>query len=143
MPYDFLEEVATADIAFIARGKTIEELFLSAADALINVMVEDLDSIQPLTRRSFALKDEQLEMLLFNFLQEFIYYKDAQYLILRADRVRVVQKDDNYFLDAVAAGESLDPQRHHTRVDVKAVTLHEFRVKQTDDGWQASVVLDI
>jgi SHS2 domain-containing protein len=28
-------------------------------------------------------------------------------------------------------------------VDVKAVTLHRFRVEQTPSGWEATVILDI
>jgi SHS2 domain-containing protein len=33
--------------------------------------------------------------------------------------------------------------RHQQRADVKAVTLHDFRVEKSDDGWKASVLLDI
>ena len=46
-------------------------------------------------------------------------------------------------LHATAIGEQLDPQRHQMRVDVKAVTLHRFRVEQTEQGWEAFVILDI
>lgn len=143
MPYEFLQETATADIAFTARGKSIEELFIAAADAVINVMVEDLGSIQPRVRRTIALENDELEMLLFNFLQEFIYYKDAENLILRAEEVHIAQKNNQHSVEAAAVGETLNPQRHQTRVDVKAVTLHQFRVERTDDGWESSVILDI
>jgi SHS2 domain-containing protein len=37
----------------------------------------------------------------------------------------------------------LDPARHHERADVKAVTLHDFRVEKTEGEWKASVLLDI
>ncbi|MBD0304867.1 MAG: archease, partial [Tolypothrix sp. T3-bin4] len=33
MPYEFLDDVATADIAFRAWGKDLEELFIAAGDA--------------------------------------------------------------------------------------------------------------
>jgi SHS2 domain-containing protein len=48
-----------------------------------------------------------------------------------------------HHLDAVARGERIDPGRHHTRADVKAVTLHHFSLQQTSQGWQARVILDI
>jgi SHS2 domain-containing protein len=83
MPYEFLDNVAVADIAFKAWGKDLLELFLAAADAVMNVMVEDLAAIQPREQRTFIVGDEALDMLLFNFLQEFIYYKDAENLLLR------------------------------------------------------------
>ena len=34
MPYEFLEDVATADIAFRAWGETLEETFVAAATAV-------------------------------------------------------------------------------------------------------------
>lgn len=48
-----------------------------------------------------------------------------------------------YRLEAEAAGERIDTGKHATGVDVKAVTLHRFRVEETPGGWRASVVLDI
>ena len=37
-----------------------------------------------------------------------------------------------YTLQATAVGERIDPDRHHMRVDVKAVTLHHFALTQTE-----------
>ena len=51
MSYEYLEDMATADVAFRASGATLEELFQSAAKATTNVMVENLDSIRPETVR--------------------------------------------------------------------------------------------
>ena len=45
MPYEFLDDVATADVAFRAWGETLEETFVAAATAVIHVMVENLDAI--------------------------------------------------------------------------------------------------
>jgi SHS2 domain-containing protein len=143
MSYEFLEDVATADIAFSARGKTLEDAFRSAADATMNVMVEELDAIQPKETRKLRLENEQLDMLLFDFLQELIYYKDSEKLMLRTPQVRLQEKAKPYILEASAVGEILDPARHHPRVDVKAVTLHRFRLAKTDLGWEAFVILDI
>jgi len=143
MPYEFLEDVATADIAFTAQGKNLEELFIAAADAVMNVMVEALASIQPRERRTCTLEHDALDMLLFNFLQELAYYKDAENLLLRVQQVQIREQDAHYALHATAMGEQLDPQRHQMRVDVKAVTLHRFRVEQTEQGWEAFVILDI
>ena len=143
MPYRFLEEMATADIAFLAEGNTLAETFMAAADATLNVMVETLDAIFPLETKEFTLDNERLDLLLFDFLQELIYYKDAQKLMLRIGRVQIKEKEGKFFLWATARGEKLDPERHHPRVDVKAVTLHRFRLEKTDRGWEAFVILDI
>ncbi|MCA1994084.1 MAG: archease [Coleofasciculus sp. S288] len=143
MPYEFLEDVATADIAFRAWGKDLEELFKAAGDATINVMIEELESIELKETRTFSLENDALDLLLFNFLQEFVYYKDSEQLLLRSQKVQIEEKDELHKLSAVTAGETLDPNRHEQRVDVKAVTLHRFQLEKTADGWTAMVILDI
>ena len=47
MPYRYLEELGTADIAFEATGRDLPELFSAAADATANVMIDNLEAIQP------------------------------------------------------------------------------------------------
>jgi SHS2 domain-containing protein len=143
MPYEFLEDIAIADIAFQAWGKTLEELFITAGDATINAMIDNLEAIELKETRTFRLENDELDMLLFNFLQEFVYYKDSELLMLRAQQVQIEEKNSEYHLTAVTQGERLDRDRHEERVDVKAVTLHRFQLEKTDDGWTAMVILDI
>jgi SHS2 domain-containing protein len=143
MPYEFLEDVATADIAFIVRGETVEETFRDCAEATLKVMVEKIDAIQPEERRILRLENPQLDLLLFDFLQELIYYKDAEKLMLRVGQLQIRGEGMKFSLQATAQGETLDPERHFPRVDVKAVTLHRFRLEKTGRGWEAFVILDI
>lgn len=143
MPYQFLEDIATADVAFKAWGKTREEMFAAAAEATMNVMVEDLSTISPQEKRTLSVEAENLEMLLFQFLQELIYYKDAERLLLCVSQVTFKKHDTHWHLIAEARGEVLDPLKHPLNVDVKAVTMHLFRVHRIPQGWEATVVLDI
>ncbi len=143
MPYRFLEDIATADVAFEARGKDTAELFLAAADALMNVMVSDLATIGKSVELEFRVDHAELDLLLFNFLQELVFFKDARRLLLRVASVEIDSGAGGFSLVARAAGEELDPEKHDLIVDVKAVTLYRFAVRQTADGWLATVVLDI
>ena len=143
MPFRYLEDIATADVAFEAWGATVEDAFVAAADATMNVMVQDLASIVARERRPIRVTSDALDMLLFELLQELIYWKDAGQLLLRIPKVVVQRHQDHLLLSAEAYGEQLDPQRHDLIVDVKAVTLHRFRVEQTPEGWLAFVILDI
>jgi SHS2 domain-containing protein len=143
MPYEFVDELTMADLAFRAWGDDLEETFVAAADAVMNAMVENLEAIQPRDTRFLNVEDEALEMLLFNFLQELVYYKDAEQLLLRIQELRIVDDHQPYSLQATVVGEPIDPNRHHMRVDVKAVTLHHFSLTQTEHGWEATVILDI
>ena len=143
MPYHYLEDIGTADIAFEATGRDLAELFSDAADATMNVMIDNLDAIEPRKTRHIELSSDGIEMLLFDFLQELIYFKDAARLLLRVRDVRIEERDEKYFLKAEAAGEPLDAARHYQRADVKAVTLHDFSVEKENGGWKARVLLDI
>jgi SHS2 domain-containing protein len=143
MPYKFLEDIGTADIAFEATGRDLPELFTAAADATMNVMIDNLDAIESRETREIELSSDKIDMLLFDFLQELIYFKDANRLLLRARDTQIEQKDEAYFLKAKIAGERLDDARHRQRADVKAVTLHGFSVEKRDAGWKARVLLDI
>ncbi len=143
MQYRFLEDVATADIAFEASGSTLEEVFTASAEATLNVMIEGLDTIEPREERAISLTDTSLEMLLFNFLQEVIFYKDAEQLLLRIAQCQVQASNGEFRVTASGCGERLDPGRHEQRVDVKAVTLHQFCLEKIDEEWRAHVILDI
>lgn len=143
MPYRFLEEIGTADIAFEATGRDLPELFKDAADATMNVMIDNLDAIESRETRHIELSNDQIDMLLFDFLQELIFFKDAERLLLRIGKVRIDESDRKYFLEAKAAGEPLDATRHQQRADVKAVTLYDFSVEKKTGGWKARVLLDI
>lgn len=143
MPYNFLDDIAIADIAFEAWGDTLEEMFVSAAEAAMNVMVANLDGIERIENRNISLESEKLDMLLFDFLQELIFLKDAEMLLLRVENVKIGRGDDRCFLSAEAYGQKIDPEKHDLIVDVKAVTLHKFKVEHTPRGWETLVVLDI
>ena len=142
-PYRYLEEIATADVAFEARGVTLEETFLAAADATLNTMVEEIGTVAPRERRVFSLTADSLDLLLFELLQELVYHKDADRLLLRVREVRIEETGSGVRLHADAYGETIDPGKHPLLADVKAVTLHRLVVERTPDGWRAVVVLDV
>ena len=108
MPYHYLEEIGTADIAFEATGRDLPELFRDAADATTNVMIDNIEAIHARETRQIELSNDKLDMLLFDFLQELIFLKDAERLLLRIREVQIAERDELYFLKATAEGEPLD-----------------------------------
>ncbi len=143
MGYHYLDDFATADIAFEATGESVEQVFVAAAEATMNVMIEEMPSIEARVEKRIELTHPNLDMLLFDLLQELVYYKDAEQLLLRVKEITITEGNGAYLLRACAAGEKLDPQRHEQRVDVKAVTLHQFTLQKTGGLWRALVILDI
>lgn len=142
MPYRFLDDVATADIAFEATGRDLNEVFRSAADATLAVMLDDTSGLRPRVTRDMVLEADDPQELLFRFLQEVIFYKDAECLLLQVRELNV-RGNGKWELRAVMEGEEVDIERHRLNVDIKAVTYHLFTFAKTGDGYTTTVVLDI
>lgn len=141
--YRYLDDIAVADVAFEAVAPDLSDLFTQAARATTEVMLDNPADLAMREHRSIALREEAVDMLLFDFLQELIYYKDADRLLLLPEQVDVTQDEDGYRLTAELGGEPIDPPRHQLNADVKAVALYRFRVEPMDTGWRATVVLDV
>ncbi|MDD2309714.1 MAG: archease [Desulfuromonadaceae bacterium] len=143
MAFRFLEDIATADVAFEAFGGTREELFISAAAALLRTMAAAPERVERRQELTIRLENQELDLLLWSFLQELIFYKDARRLLLHADTVRIEEREGGFSLESTLSGEQLSTDRHRLLVDVKAVTLHRLQVVYKDTIWKAVVVLDV
>ncbi len=140
----------TADILFQAEAGTLPELFEQCAFALEEAQV-DLDKVEAKEKVTFSKESKSIEMLLFEFLEELVFYKDAENLLFRTFDIRIDEKADEknngqekqYVMRCTASGERLDVEKHQPKVDVKAVTLHLFEVKKVRGGWKAQVLVDI
>ncbi|HBA90066.1 MAG TPA: protein archease [Geobacter sp.] len=143
MPFEYRGDIAHADVAFNAWAGTLEELFREAARATMQVMVENLAAVRPTQTVDLKLEQENLEMLLFDFLNELIFYKDARRLILLPDHLAISESDGGYMVEGTLRGEEIDVARHEMNTDVKAVTMLRYSLEQVPQGWRATVVLDV
>jgi SHS2 domain-containing protein len=64
----------------------------------MNVMIENLDTIEPRETRRIEMKTDEIDMLLFDCLQDLIYFKDAERLLLRVREIRREEKEGTYSL---------------------------------------------
>jgi SHS2 domain-containing protein len=141
MPFRFLPEIAIADVAFAASGASLEELFTECAMALEETQVNTA-GVRPSVKKQIVLEHDRIDGLLFDFLSELVYLKDAEVLVFSSFDIKIT-KNKKYKLLATALGEKIDPARHELRNDVKAVTYYRYKVERTPAGWTATVVLDI
>lgn len=137
-----MEGWTLADVAFEATGKDTVELFTDAGIAVLATMVLEVASVETSVVREVNIEAESMEMLLFKFLEEIIFYKDAENLLFSSMKIRV-STDKKYSLSGQLEGEKIDPKKHELLVDVKAVTFHKFEVKFDQKQWLATVVLDV
>ncbi|MBU1201957.1 MAG: archease [Nanoarchaeota archaeon] len=137
MKFEYLEDVATADIAFRARGKNLNELFENCALATTDTMV-DTKTVKPKVTKTITLEHNDLEQLLFLFLSEITYFKDAELLFFSKFKVNI----DGNKLKAKMYGEKFN-NKVIFRNDVKAITMHMLKVEKKKENYYATVVLDI
>lgn len=138
--YKYIEH--TADVLFEAYGSTLEELFVQCALALEETQV-NVEKIECKQETIISGKSKDVESLLFDFLDDLVYYKDAELLVFSKFKIKIEEKGDVCLLNCICSGEKLDFKKHDPRVDVKAVTMHMFKVEKINDGWKAKVLLDI
>ncbi|MEI6058713.1 MAG: archease [archaeon] len=137
MNYRFLEH--TADVKFHAEGKTPEEAFVSAAGALDETIRGDI-SIAEGEEKSFEVSGKDLEGLLYNFLEEFLFLLDSEnFLVSRVKEINIDR--ENFKLKATVIGDSAE--NYSFTNDVKAITYNEMYVRNEDDSWKIQVVLDV
>ncbi|MBD3314464.1 MAG: archease [Chitinivibrionales bacterium] len=143
MPFEYLSDIAGGDVAFRAWGSTFEEMIIAAGDATMGVMVGDPDTVVQREEREIEVEDGGEDLLLVQVLQELLFYKDAQSLLLRLSEGKVSRSQGVSRFTGKATGERIDSERHHLSTDVKAVTMHHLAVKRTERGWEGTVVLDV
>ena len=131
----------TADLGVEAEGKSLEEAFKEGAKGLYNIMV-DIDKVDKREAVEFEVEGESLEELLYNFLNELLFYTDVDNLVFSDFDIKI-EKDDNYRLRCTAYGEKIDKKKHNIKEEVKAVTYHKMEIKQEDDGWKIRYIVDL
>ena len=136
--FKFLEDVAIADIAFESYGKTLKELFENSAYAFFD-MTCNPKTIKPKIKKTIKLKDDNEKDLLYNFLSELVFLKDAEQLIFNNVKVNIKNNE----LKAELYGDKIDYEKQELRNDIKAITLHMFNLEKTKSGYKATVVVDI
>lgn len=141
--YRYIPELTSADVAFEAEGKTLEELLSDAGVALLGVMVRDPGKIEPKIKYEIEKEEENEEKLLFSFLDELIFLKDAEQMFFSKFDVDIKRKQGKLFLHVDAYGEKIQPKKHEIVIDAKAVTMHHFKVEKTKNGWRCQVIIDV
>lgn len=140
--FRFLEEIALADIGFEAEGESVEEVFRGATQALLESMANP-STVSKEWERAIERSDADPSALLFEWLSEVVYWKDAAGVVFREAPFTLTQEGDVWLLRARLIGARVDQQTQELHADVKGVTKHLYELKQTGDRWMARVVLDV
>jgi SHS2 domain-containing protein len=140
--FRFLEEIALADIAFEAEGESVEEVFRGATQALLESMANPA-TVSREWERAIERTDVDPSALLFDWLSEVVYWKDAAGVVFREAPLTLMREGDVWLLRARLIGAPVDLQTQELHADVKGVTKHRYELKQTGGCWKVNVVLDV
>jgi SHS2 domain-containing protein len=136
--FEFVD-ITTADTAFVAYGKDLNELFENAALAMFEVMI-NTEQIKPKVERKIKVTGNDLQSLMFNWLNNLLLFVDSENLAFSYFKVKIDEK--NFTLNAVCKGEKINPKKHETRTAVKACTYHQMKIEK-NKIWKSRVILDI
>lgn len=143
MDYEIIHDITSADLAVRIKGTSPSELFINAGNTLMSELVEDIATISREDYITGTLSNPELDMLYFEFLNEFLFYKDSRSLLLLPESVEVSMEPGTYICRYTLAGEKIDRTRHNFRVDIKAVTLHGLKVYEHHGTFIALTVFDV
>ena len=144
MPYSFrfLEDIALADIAFEAKGNSVEELFRGATAALLETLANPA-TVASSWKRQITKTDEDAANLLFEWLSEIVYWKDAAGVVFHEAPLTLACVKGEWTLQVRLIGAPVDRLSQELRNDVKGITKHLYELRHRDETWQARVVLDV
>ncbi len=139
--FKFLEHMSDAYI--MAWGKTLEEAFEYAALGMFETMT-DTSKVKHKVVREIEVDGIDLFSLLYNWLEELLYYFDAEALLFSKFKVHEIgKKNEKYYLRGIVLGEPFDESRHISKNAVKAVTYSLMEINRKNGEWILKFVLDL
>lgn len=137
MGYEILDH--TADAKFRATGHDLEDAFSEAVLAFSKVVG---DGEKGKVKHEIEIESENLEALLFDFMDKLIYLQDVNNVIIgRAENLEIDELKPGYRLSADIYVDSLSPGCSY--LDIKGPTYNEMKIEHGDHNWVLEVVLDI
>ena len=143
MGYEFLDH--TADLKIKIEEETLDETFKTAALAIKQAMAENVEVKSKITR-IVSVEGKDLQDLLYNFMEEFIFLLDADDFLLSDVEDLEVNRDEEknvYVLTSTISGDNASNYRFSN--DVKAVTFNEMKIQEDKENnkWVIQFVLDV
>jgi SHS2 domain-containing protein len=125
----------TADLAILAYGKDLPELFCNIAYGMFSNMA-GIDTIKSEITHTIRLKAENLRDLLIDWLNELLYLHDInQEVYCQFKIINLSEKE----IEAEVSGQKTSD----IKIEIKAATYHDLKIEKKKKFWQAQVIFDI
>ncbi len=139
LKYKFFDH--PADIGVEVTGRIRKELFVNAAEALFDVMIESkTDEKSEKQHKKITIEGADVTDLLINFLRELLYlFNGEKFITVRCEIIKFSNKE----LQARLTGKSFNSKKHLIKTEVKAVTYSGLTVEKITSGWKARIIFDV
>ncbi len=138
--FEILEH--TADIGIAAYGKTKREVFINAAKGMFEIIAGENRNLKENFYDKIKLEADNLEDLLFAWLNELLYISETKLVILSKFKVKELS---DYQIKAEVEGMKINPPSVKIEREIKAVTYHRLEIKKDGESglWKAQIIFDI
>jgi len=137
----------TADVQIHSWGATLKQAFEQAGVAMTGYMTElDKVDIDPdLEPKEAEVNAEDLESLLYQFLEEILFIFSTEFIIFK--KITILEFDiQNFSIKFMGEGEAWDRDKHPQGTEIKAITYSAMQiVPATPESQKAElwVIVDI
>jgi SHS2 domain-containing protein len=142
--YKFFDH--TADIGVEIAGRTKKELFVNAAHALFDILIQNIDDKGKTSQetkervKTRIVEGANVEDLIINFLREILYlFNGAAWVVNHCEIIECSNKR----LLVQLWGEPYNQKRHLIKTEIKAVTYSGLKVEKQKTGWKARIIFDV
>jgi SHS2 domain-containing protein len=129
----------TADLGIIVEGTNEKNLFIRAAQAMTDLMVQG-DISKRTVSKDVSLQGEDFSDLMVRWLGEILYLFEGEHLIVNSIKMKTLTP---VHVRSKLELTDFDPEKHEIIREIKAVTYHQIFVDRVNDEWQARVIFDI
>ena len=129
----------TADMGMVVEGADVKEVFVNAANAMTDLMVEG-DMGGKGAKRQITIEGEDYSDLMVRWLGEILYLFDAEHLLANGIVIKSINPTR---LLAELILTRLKKAQYQILREIKAVTYHQISVQRVHDGWEARIIFDI
>jgi len=138
--FEILEH--TADIGIAAYGKTKREVFINAAKGMFEIIAGENKNLKENFYDKIKLEADNLEGLLFAWLNELLYIGETKLVILNKFEIKDLS---NNKIVAEVRGMKINRPGCKIKKEIKAVTYHRLEIKKDKESglWKAQVIFDI
>lgn len=140
----FLDLDHTADVQLHSWGETLIEAFEQNGMAMFGYMTE-LETVEITQKHVIEAKAEDLDGLLFHFLDELLFLFSAEPFLICKKLVITELDLSNFTLKCSCFGEEFTLGKHPQGTEVKAITYSAMQIVQnpTEGKFDIFVIIDI